>query len=211
MMNKLIGVAASVAFLALTTNAKAVPVVIDFNGLPNNTIVDSQFFGLGVNFSNALTFAFGGTGSSSVGLVSISDGFQPQPSNPIVAIFDQSVSSVSLTGIDVGTNGFQLSAFDSVVGGFLLASNQIFGNSPAITLTVSGSGIRRVEFSQAQNISGDVTAFDNLTFESTIVSEPSTLAALGIGLFTIGALARRRRQIQTPVKAADLVGPGNAR
>lgn len=107
-----------------------------------------------MTFSNAVTLTggfFPGESSPTV-IVSESDFSQPQPANPIVALFTVAVSSVSLTGIGVGASGFQLLAFDSLIGGNLVDSASGFGTGIGVgnffDLAVSGASILRVEFSQ---------------------------------------------------------------
>ena len=121
-----------------------------------NAATDTYFWLPGVSPPNAITDA----------------GFDnaPQPTNPIEAVFSMPVSTVTLTGLDVGSNGFLLRAYDSV--DTLIASQQAIGvgfSSGPVTsfdLTVNAPDIRRVAFSQVQNaLPGDVIVFDNFSFE----------------------------------------------
>lgn len=110
------------------------------------------------------------------------------------------MSSVSLTGLDVGINGFLLKAYDALVGGTLIFSTQVIGSTTLgvgefQTLTIFSQGIRRVDFSQAQSVSFiDGIAFDNLTFDASFsVPEPTTIALMGLGF--AGMAARRRKSV----------------
>ena len=129
----------------------------------------------------------------------------PQPSDPIEALFDADVSSVSLTGYSIGVAGFLFSAYDAV-GALVdtqqvLASGQSGGGGIAnlFTLTVSGAGIRGVAFSQvrpASDVGGsDGAVWDNLRY-TIATPEPSTLVLL-IAPLVLGLLFARRHQSST--------------
>jgi len=112
----------------------------------------------------------------------------PGVTNPIVLGFDPPVVAVSLEVYDVGTNGARLQAFDA--GGAIVGSTDTSvgpeggaGNGP-YTLSVAGTGIRRVELTQpfyAGNTDG--ISFDNLTFhtslDSIVIGGPVTNPANG--------------------------------
>jgi len=125
----------------------------------------------------------------------------PQPTAPISATFSSNVSSVSLTGLDVGSiGGFLLRGFDAVTGGSLIATQQVFGVTPGgvgelFALTINAPGIRRVDISKANAGFSDGTLFDNLVFDiaPAAVPEPATTALIALGLSS-AALVRRRRQ-----------------
>jgi hypothetical protein len=185
---------------ALAMPAAASATIIDFDDLASGVSVGSHY--AGVTFSNAVTGVYGGLpgGSAPIAIVSESDFSQPQPGNPISAVFDVAVSFVSLTGVDVGENGFLLQAFDAAVGGNLIGSASVAGTGIGIgefyDLVLSVSGIYRIEFSQVSNLGGgDGMAFDNLEYEA---AAPIPLpAALPLSLMALGGLAalgRRKRK-----------------
>lgn len=191
------------------STANATPVVIGFDDLSAGVVVGGHYSGLGVTFVDALTTSSALPGTSTPTALRHTDTYRPQPSNPIEAIFDSAVDSVSLTGIDVGVAGFVLSAYDDVSGGNLLAYSEVFGTDLGVgqsfTLSVAATGIRRVEFSQAHLDQTDGILFDNFTFEVAQVSpppppatpadvpEPISAALFGLGLVGIGASRMRRK------------------
>lgn len=198
-MQKLRHLATALALSAACAAAQASPVTINFDSLGSDVVVGSTYAGLGVTFSNAVTAALslpGGSGSISIGAVS--GGYQPQPSNPIVATFTTGVSSVSLTGLDVGLNGFVMTAYDAAVGGSVVDTDQVFGSSVGIgeffTLNLTGSNIFRVEFSQVRNVVGDGVLFDNFVFDKAgTVPEPSSLLLAALGMAGLVSVSRKRR------------------
>lgn len=152
-------------------------------------------------FYNGLTFVdavfqdnLGLDGSSgALGISSQSLGFNPTQADPIEVLFDTPVTSVTLRGIDVGFDGFVLRAFDSADN--FLSEVAVFGTTLAgvdefFDLTVSGSDIARIAFSQENQSQGtnDGMIFDDLTFTQIPVPAAALLFAP-----VIGALATRRR------------------
>jgi hypothetical protein len=196
----------------------AAPVTLNFDEFvvpPGGSVdISTRYTSVGVTFSNAVVVSGQPiTGSSLPNVLwSRSDGGYPQPSDPIAAKFGAAQQSVSVTGLDVGNNGFILNAYDAEVGGSLVDSEQFVGvgtgDDVFRTLTVDAAAIRRVEFSQVLNLGGgfgDLILFDDFTFvpASVIgVPEPASLALSVLGLFALGvarrdgaqAAERRRRR-----------------
>jgi len=188
--------------------AQAVPVTINFDGLSDGDVVGDSFVGDGVTFVDAIVSASSLTGVSDPNSIIHTDLLSlPIQSDPIQALFSSAVSSVSLTGLDVGISGFSFRAFDATTGGNLVDSTQIDGIGPGVdnfvTLTLTNALIRRVEFSLNLNDSdvattnGDGIQFDNLVFDLAPVSSvpiPAALPLFGTGLAVMGFIGWRRKR-----------------
>lgn len=184
-------------------------VSINFDDLGPLAVIGSTYSALGVTFINAITVEYrdgkpvfcafeGSTCPNTIKSTdSFANGAQPQPDTPIVAVFSTPVSYASVTGISLNLNGMLLRGYDATQGGNLVSSAQTIGpeslydNSYYANLSVAGSGIRRIEFSQLQYVqSGDDIIFDNLVFtpQSPVPeSATSALYLVGLGLLA-GAL-----------------------
>lgn len=192
--------AATAAMSMAAGPSMASPVTINFDDLSFGTIVGSSYASLGVTFDNAEAVSFGSLPGATAPrtIRSASAGTVFGPSDAITAIFDFDVTSVSITGVDVGEAGIILTAFDAVLGGTEISSHSAFGTGDGsgefYTLTVTGSGIRRVTFSQVVGGSLlDGVIFDNFTFEATTaIPLPAGVLLLGTALGALG-LSRRRR------------------
>jgi hypothetical protein len=178
----------------VATSASALPVRIDFDDAPPFSIIDDRYADKGVTFVDVMTLPF----ITSNGIWNRYTGNNPRPETPVVALFSGAVSSVSLTGLDVGLDGFLLTAYDSLVGGQVVDSKKVFGTGvgqdQAFTLTVVGSDIRRIEFSQAGGFIEEGIVFDDLSFEpkASEIPEPGSVALFGLAA-GLSAVARRRR------------------
>lgn len=195
----------AVVVLAFVGPAAAAPVTINFDSMATGVQVNAAFAGNGVTFVNATTFQTSflpvstqPLASAPISIFSTSAAQLLGTSNIISAVFSlTNVSSVSLLGLDVGVAGFAFRAYDAEVGGTLLDADAVLGtgdgSGQAYTLTLTGSGIRRVEFAQANTSGPDGIGFDNFSFdtEATSIPEPGSLALVGAALLA-GAAARRR-------------------
>ena len=108
-----------VGFVAAAVAGQAVATTIDFDDLGDNVVVGAHYAGLGVTFVDAETGPFGGLPGGTPPRAIVHDTLFSTfgPANPIVALFSSPVTSVSLTGIDVGAAGFLMTAYDAAVGG----------------------------------------------------------------------------------------------
>lgn len=209
-----------IVFACVIPVAHAAPTVINFEDLGPDQVVGSHYANLGVHFVNAKiapirnpnhklppfgTYPGASFPSTIVSMETAFNGFQPQQSNPIIARFDFDASAVSLTGLGVNEHGFLLRAYDSTLGGALVATAQVFGpphppDDLFFNLTVTSQKIRRVEFSQILQLNFplnyDDTWFDNLVVTpATPVPEPEKYLLFGFGL---AALSLVRRWTKAP-------------
>ncbi len=194
---------------ALTTVTQAATITIDFDDLDTATdpvLLTDQYASLGVTFTNAeavdpatIPYPYL-TGQSLPNVIA-----DPEtsgyiyPNDPIIAYFAMDVISVSIMALDFGDKGVILNAFDAA--DTLLDTDSAFGTGLGVgntqTLSVSGNGIRRVEFSQyfTPVSGGDGTAFDNLSFTyEASVPESSIWFLLGSGLMGWGFFGIHRRK-----------------
>lgn len=112
-----------------------------------------------------------------------------ESSNPMVFVFDEAQTFVSLWGGDSGndTDSWRLDAYDETNGGNLVDSmaSGDWNGDPFRQLSVSGPGILRVEAVWTGTEAG--VAFDTLEFI------PAPSAATLLGLSALAATRRRRR------------------
>ncbi len=169
--------------LVLSTTVHAQITVLDFDDGTVEASINDFYARSGVVFSNATWFPniSCNTGQpfpgASPGAFVISR-FRASSNNncpqivfgndPIIAIFSNPVTYVSVTALDLGDAGARLDAYDAPTGGNLVATNEVYGGGLGIqnfvVLTNSAASIRRVEFYQASPNGSDGTVFDTLTF-----------------------------------------------
>jgi hypothetical protein len=189
--------------------ASAQTLTLDFNDGTAGVTVGAFYSARGVTFSNTRWDSFVSPGEESVGagglkIVSVSGGFLPKQTTALIAVFDSPVSFVSIRGVNVGENGARIDAFDAALGGALLDSDEAFtagaGTENHPLLSVSASGIRRIELYQPAATSPEGLLFDNLTYTiqsaSASAPEPCGIAfvVLGGALPTTASLVRRCRR-----------------
>ena len=174
-------------------------ITIDFDDGTLHTAVGSFYSGLGVTFTNAgWESNFGGLAGSSnpftIGCLVCRRPFRENDSTqPIIFNFSQPVSSVSIVGIDVGSQGARADAYDANTAGNLVDFDEAFGIDAGVgqyfTLTVAGASIRRVELYQPLiDETQEGLLWDNLSF-TFAVPEPTVVPLLGLGF--AGLVTRR--------------------
>lgn len=179
--------------LTLST-VDAAPILIDFDGFASGTNIDGMNLG-GVTITSAdgTTIASGAHGVGSISPPNSAQNDDFAKTNPLVLTFDGLVSSVTLTGLDVGGDfdKFQLQAFDSMNMLIATFTTPVFGGNSsgidAYTATITAPGIKRVEFSALINAG---LGIDDLQFTEE-VPEPASLAFWSI-LGTAGIAGWRR-------------------
>jgi hypothetical protein len=201
-MKRFLQLVAASTVLAVCS-AFATPTVINFDDGVDGTAVGNTYLALGVIASNVQFDTFSCQGVcgpiGALKVTNINDIYQPKVDNPMVFTFTNSVSFVSLYGVNVGANGYRLDAFDAEVSGNLIGFAENFGigvgaqNNPL--LSVSGSDIRRIEVYQPLSVAVEGALWDVLTFDvegSGQVPEPTSLALLGLGMTGLAFVRRRK-------------------
>jgi hypothetical protein len=186
-------VLAAAAFAAAGASAT----VIDFDSYPDNTLLNSQYSGLGVTFSATtsaiiadIIAAGPGYATSSPRNIAFAD-WNGQVQGTLRVDFAFPASGVSFFAIDVGYSSRDAIAYDSL--GNVLQTITIYnpstssgiGNIDSVVFTVSN--ISYFTFGQGAIYGvGDGSGIDDLSF---------TIPAPGVGAIgVIGGLARMRRR-----------------
>lgn len=201
MRKHLLAATAALAVIVAAPAAKAA--FIDFEDGTLNAAVGAFYAGQGVTFSNTqFTWAGGFPGASGDIGIRAQGTYWFGASNAVVGVFSMAVSSVSITGMDIGIAGIRIDAYDAEVGGNLVAFGEAFGPGVGVgnfyNVAASGQNIRRFEIYQPLVNFSDGMLMDNLSFTVAAVPGPASLAMFGMGLLGLGMVARRRG---TPVRA----------
>ena len=189
------------ASLLIGAQCARADVFIDFDDGTNGQAIGTFYSSSGVTFSNAEFNGFisgneGSVGAGGLKFIAIDTDFQPKVDSPIIAVLDTPSTFASVRGLNVGANGARIDAYDAVIGGNLVDFDEAFGLNSGVTnhplLSVSGAGIRRLEFYQPRSVTVEGLLFDNLTVRA--VPEPSSLAMCGLGSLLVLTSLRRRRK-----------------
>ena len=206
-MKRILTIAGLLFGWLLALPALAQTVTLNFDDGTAGSLVGGHYSAQGITFQDArwVNMGSGLPGmSGTMGINHATGSYEWGPSTPVIATFAQPASSVSVDGIDVGTQGLVITAFDAPTGGTQLATQQVFGTGVGIgqfyTVTVTGANIRRVEISQVTTGSGDGMLLDNfrVTFAAPVVVTPVPTLELGglaglVALIMLGTALQRKR------------------
>ena len=109
----------------------------------------------------------------------------PKSDDPIVGTFSGPQAMVSITAIDVGANGARMDAYDAVVRGNLVGSDEFIGTGNGddqwVVLKVLGPAIRRFELYQPRSDLGieDGVEWDDLVFGAASICDRFTTTDFG--------------------------------
>jgi len=206
-MKRILTIAGLLFGWLLALPALAQTVTLNFDDGTASALVGGHYSAQGITFQDArwvdqITALPGMSGT--MGIHHATGGYQWGPSTPVIATFAQPASSVSVDGIDVGTQGLVITAFDAPTGGTQVATQQVFGTGVGVgefyTVTVTGANIRRVEISQVSASGGDGMLLDNfrVTFAAPAVVTPVPTLELGglaglVALIMLGTALQRKR------------------
>ena len=206
-MKRILTIAGLLFGWLLALPALAQTVTLNFDDGTAGSLVGGHYSAQGITFQDArwVNMGSGLPGmSGTMGINHATGSYEWGPSTPVIATFAQPASSVSVDGIDVGTQGLVITAFDAPTGGTQLATQQVFGTGVGVgqfyTVTVTGANIRRVEISQVTTGSGDGMLLDNfrVTFAAPAVVTPVPTLELGglaglVALIMLGTALQRKR------------------
>ena len=206
-MKRILTIAGLLFGWLLALPALAQTVTLNFDDGTADSLVGGHYSAQGITFQDArwVNMGSGFPGmSGTMGINHATGSYEWGPSTPVIATFAQPASSVSVDGIDVGTQGLVITAFDAPTGGTQVATQQVFGTDVGVgqfyTVTVTGANIRRVEISQVTTGSGDGMLLDNfrVTFAAPAVVTPVPTLELGglaglVALIMLGTALQRKR------------------
>jgi hypothetical protein len=194
-MKTLFTIAAAACLVASATTAQAATIINFDNGIIGAT-VDNFYAAQGITFANTqFTTNFGLPGTSGALGIRAPGTFTFGLGNAIVATFTSVASTITIRGIDVGTAGIRIDAFNA--SNAQIATSSFFGPDLGVgtfqDISVSASGIKSFRLYQPAVNGSDGVLFDNLTFDNVAaVPEPATWAMLLLGMGIVGSAMRRR-------------------
>jgi hypothetical protein len=191
-------IAALTVLVAWSTPAGATSVTLNFDELAQGTILDTEYVGLGVTFSNssgALIVSTATPGPPFTAPRAVLPQNYSTPGN-----FSQATFSVPVSFVSVVLGDFNQDA-DNLFLQLFDASNTLIGSDtdllPApvnggLLLSASAPNIAYARFFGV-GVDNNSVYFDNFTFETAqqAVPEPGTMLLVGSGIV---AVARRRRK-----------------
>lgn len=178
-------------------NGVGAPLALSFPGAANATLSGGS--GIVSSVTPGTTNGVGRYGTSGSNFFEVSAG----GAGNFVVNFSSSVAAFGFYGIDIGDFGGQLQIQLNDSANTLITVNNTIGSMGSTDGSVLFFGIvaetAAEEFTQASFLTstgqGDVFAFDDMTVGSRqqVISEPATLATLGIGMAGLTAFRRLRR------------------
>jgi hypothetical protein len=222
---------AAAGFALISTSAYAAPIfvagpspvapfagtVIDFEGLAEGQIIDNEFAGLGVTFTQTgggspmvdnMPALFGyGTGSGTGMLTGSGNAQHLGTTNGIIATFAAGQTNVGAFMSDpaplgnytitaYGAGNVFLESFVVTPAQFpgVVTCGSVFPAAPGCGVFVgfsrAGGDIFAVQFGPSGSF-GDAFSIDDVRFGTAAAPEPASLVLLGLGV--VGLVARRRR------------------
>ena len=173
------------------------PLGLSFPGAGNATLSGGS--GAVATVASGTTNGVGRYGTSGDNFLEVSAG----GAGNFVVDFSSSVAAFGFYGIDIGDFGGQLQIQLNGTANTLITVNNTIGSGGSTDGSVLFFGIVAEdgdeEFTQASFLtytgSGDVFAFDDMTVgsQAQVISEPATLATLGLGLAGMTVFRRTRK------------------